>query len=269
MNSSLHTRRPKSVARRILAILIASFALFSTAQAANAAVVSIWVNDSQTSTTNWIEIAGPTADSASIGSYTTSNGKFTLLSASAAATNGPPFSELNSSTFHVQHNNTNSNEVLQIAIIGTGYTNPTKAPITIKSDVSGTNLQAILTNLTFQSFVDSSNNGNPALLSGVGPGLQHPTIYPTIGGADASKSFTTSSDLGSPYSIAHLSTLTMAGTGFMVSLGGDTTLTATPEPSSIALICMCMTGLGGYSWRRRRQQQQAAAANQSKADVAA
>jgi hypothetical protein len=32
------------------------------------------------------------------------------------------------------------------------------------------NLQAILTDLTFQSFVDPTNNGNPALLGGLTPG---------------------------------------------------------------------------------------------------
>jgi hypothetical protein len=227
---------------------VASILLLGQAQVASAGVASVWVNDGS----GWNLIAtDPTGALAFVSSYTTVNGAFTLTNVSATSTNGPN-AELFSSAFHIQHISVGTDN-LALAVVGTGYTAPTLAPINVTSQVSGRNDQGVLTSLTFQSYVDPTNNGDPALLAG-GQGSQTPTLFPTISGIGASLSTTIFSNLNSPFSVTELSTLSMTGTGLIVSLGGDTTLKNVPEPSSITLLCVGFTALGGYGWNRRRRQ---------------
>jgi hypothetical protein len=234
-----------------IVILVTSMAVLGGAQVADAGIVSIFVNDQS----GWQLIAADnTGVDANTSSYTTPNGGFTLRKVDASMINGGSSANLNSSTFQIQHNHVGA-EILKIAVIGTNFTGLTTAPIDMTSQVSGINQQGILTSLTFQSFVDSTNNGDPNFLSG-GQGLQSPSVLPTIGGAGASLDATINSNLSSPYSVAHFSTLTMTGTGLLVSLGGNTLLTPqspTPEPSSMALACAGLAGIGVYSWRRKQR----------------
>jgi hypothetical protein len=265
MNSSPQFARSKSAIGFSFATLLMAIALLLNPQFAKADVVSIWVNDG---VNGWKEIAtDPTGVLALVGSYKTLNGAFLLTNSSAAMTDSSSLAEVNSTSFHVAHIGL-STDTFQMAVIGNGFTSPSNAPINVKSQISGTNLQGVLIGATFQSYVDPTNNADPAKLAG-GQGLQTPTVFPTIGGSGASQNTVIGANLATPYSVAHLFTITMAGDGQIVSLGGDTVLTATtavPEPGSVTLICMCATGLGGYGLRRRRQQQQAAA---SKAEMGA
>jgi hypothetical protein len=248
VNSSSNSVHRKSAIGCLLGTAVASILLFGQAQVASAGVASVWVNDGS----GWILVAtDPTGALASVSSYTTLNGAFTLTNVSATSTNGPN-AELFSSAFHIEHKSAGTDN-LGIAFVGTGYTAPTLAPIDVTSQVSGGNDQGVLTSLTFQSYVDPTNNGDPALLAG-GQGLQIPTLFPSIGGAGASLSTTIFSNLNSPFSVTELSTLGMTDTGLIVSLGGDTTLKNVPEPSSITLLCVGFTALGGYGWKRRRRQ---------------
>jgi len=240
-------------------VICALIAALATPTIANAGVVSIWVNDQ---VSGWQQIAtDPTGNLANIGTYTTLNGAFKLTNSYASMADGSSTpaldADLNSSTFHLQHIG-NGSDLLQIAVIGTGFTGPTKSPVSVRRQVSGANILGSLTALTFQSYVDSKNNGNPALLTG-GQGPQNPPIYPTISGGNANQDSVIITDLSSPFSVAHRFDLVMTGDGQIVSLGGDTSLTGSffapvPEPSSVVLICICATSLGGYSWRRRNRQ---------------
>jgi hypothetical protein len=212
-------RRPTRVERHLFAILVASVAIFGDVRTANGGIVAIWVNDT---VTGWQQMAvDPTGEIAAVGSYTTLNGAFNLTNSYAAMTDGPN-ADINSSTFHLQHIG-NGSDSLAIAVIGTNFTSPTKAPIFVQSQVSGINSLGSLTALTFQSYVDSTNNGIPGFLSG-GQGLQTPTIYPTITGPGASLETSILTDLSAPFSVAQLFTLAMTGDGQVVSLGGETAL---------------------------------------------
>lgn len=248
VNSSSISVHRKSAIGCLSGTAVASILLFGQAQVASAGAVSVWVNDQS----GWNLIAtDPTGALASIGSYTTINGAFALTNVSATSTNGSN-SELFSSAFHTQHNGVGTDN-LMIAVIGTGYTAPTLAPIDVKSQVSGANDQSVLTAMTFQSYVDPTNNGLPNSLAG-GQGLQTPTLIPFIGGAGATLSTTIFSNLNSPFSVTELFTLGMTGSGFIVNLSGDTTLKNVPEPSSITLLCVGFTALAGYGRKRSRRQ---------------
>jgi hypothetical protein len=248
MSSPSNSVQQKGTIHYLFGIAVASILLLGQAQVASAVVVSVWVNDQ---VNGWQQIANdPSGVLAFDASYTTINGKFTLEQVSGA-TSGPN-AQLNSSAFHIQHNIGGADD-LQIAVIGTGFTAPTIAPIGVKSQVSGGNDQSVLSSLTFESYVDPTNNGLPNSLAG-GQGLQIPTLFPSIGGAGANQNTTILSNLNSPFSVAELSTLTMTGSGFILNLAGDTTLNAVPEPSSITLLCICFVALSGYARKRRRRQ---------------
>jgi PEP-CTERM motif len=240
-------------------IILSFLAVFGGGNCANAGIVSIWANDGS----GWVQIAtDPTGVQANVLSYTTPNGAFTLLNSYASMQDGSPSNnaDLNSSTFHINHLGGGS-DTLSIVVIGSNFTSPTKAPIYTESQVSGINSFGALTSLNFQSYVDGKNNSDPSSLAG-GLGNQSPSIFPTITGPGADLMMTLFADLNAPFSVAQKYDITMSG-GLVVSLGGDTALSPTPftngsvpEPSSIALIGICMTGLAGYSWRRRQQQLQ-------------
>jgi hypothetical protein len=233
----------------LLAVILSLFPIVGETSVATAGIVSIYANDGS----GWALLAtDPSGNLASVSSYTTPGGAFKITNSYASMQDGPN-ADLNSSTFHIQHIG-GSTDNLSLVMIGTFFTSPTSqnnGPILVNSQVSGINQTGALTALTFQSFIDSTNNGNPASLSG-GIGVQTPPIFQTI----YSDLSTVLSSLGAPYSAAQQFNLTMTGDGLIVSLGGDTSLSpnpgSTPEPASIALVCICASAFAGYGWRRRR-----------------
>jgi hypothetical protein len=236
--------------RILLAFTLAMSAIFGGENAANAQVVSIWVNDFDNGWQNIASATSPGQASSSV--YYTLNGMF-KLSGSVASMIDSTSADINNSTFHIQRIGDGASS-MQIAVIGSSFTTPYASPISVESQVTGTN-NGGLTALTFQSYIDQSNNADPSKLVG-GIGLQSPVIQDAI--LDDLKTVL-NSNLNNPWSMAHVFTFTMTSDGDVVSLTGDTTLNpngggpGVPEPSSFALVGMCLTGFGGYRWSRRRQ----------------
>src|SRR5262249_21979729 len=146
----------------IFTVILALTAVLCGADAAKAGVVSIYVNDGS----GWVQISTTSgvAPTATVGSYTTNKRFFKLTNSHASMQDGP-LADVNSSTFHLQHIGGGSND-LQVAVIGSDFTSPNKAPIYVDSQVSGINNSGSLTALTFQSYIDSSNNTDPGKLAG-------------------------------------------------------------------------------------------------------
>jgi hypothetical protein len=228
-NSPSHSVRQASTMSCRLGITFATILILSQAQIASAGPVSLWANDQEN---GWVEMATDPGGFAVASAYTTPNGAFTLINVTGSAVNGSPNADLHLSATQIKHNMDSPDE-LQLAVIGTDYTAPTMAPITVISVVSGTDSDT-LSSLSFQSYVDSTNNALPASLAG-GQGLQIPTVFPSIGGAGASQNTTILSDLNSPFSVAELFTLHMTTFESQLNLDGDTTLSTVPEPPSAFL----------------------------------
>jgi hypothetical protein len=228
-NSPSNSVHQASTISCLLGTVIASILFVGQPQFAIAGPVSIWANDQEN---GWVEIASDSGGFALASAYTTLNGAFTLVNVTGSAVNGSPNAELHLAAVQIKHNMDSPDE-LQIAVIGTDYTAPTMAPINVMSVVSGTDSD-MLSSLTFQSYVDSTNNALPASLAG-GQGLQIPTVFPSIGGAEASQNTTILSDLNSPFSVAELFTLHMTTFESQLNLDGDTTLNTVPEPPSAFL----------------------------------
>jgi hypothetical protein len=250
------------VARSLLTIILSSAAVFCGANVATAGVVSIYADDGS----GWALIAtDPTGTLAFNDSFTTSNGAFRFTKAQASMSNGP-LADLSSTTVLLQHINIGqgggtSTDNLKIAMVSSGYTNPTTPPtVYIGSQVAGSTSGGTLTYLDFQSYVANGTFTDPTTISG-GLGLQVPVV-PFTGAFGSSLNTQIDSGLTSPYSVAQLMNLTMTGNGEVVSLSTDTglsmfpTTTPTPEPASISLVCICLAGFGGYGWRRRQKQQE-------------
>ena len=130
----------------------------------------------------------------------------------------------------------NSNDVLHITVTGTGFTSPLSAnvlsAVSATSTYSGTRPG---NTLAFESTV-----GTAAL------GFQNPVITSTRSSADnKSASLAIPS---SPFSIVQTIDLVLINSGDVLSFGGNTTLTATPEPSAAAFSLM---GLSLLKRRRR------------------
>jgi PEP-CTERM motif len=202
---------------------------------------------------NWTTIAFTNTSTASNPNATVGNFKFT--NTQAFMSDGP--ADLSSSTFHLTHLATGTDTLL-LAVTSSGYTSPTAPPtIGVLSSVSGSDNSKALVFLNFQSWIDQANRtDHTAEGSPLTTGLQS--------GFPLGKSFSNTVDgdvsqLNSPYAVTQLFTIQMQGTGFVVSLGGQTSLTPGqgggpqfPEPTSLTLLGISFAGMAGYGWRRRK-----------------
>jgi PEP-CTERM motif len=178
-------------------------------------------------------------------------GNFTFTQVQAFGFDNP--ADLSSSTFHLTHNTSGTDKIL-IAVTSSGFTSPTTPPnVTMTSSVSGTNNLNFLSGLSFQSWANDTvpnPTDHKAETGSLTTGLQ--TGFPITGSFNNSVD-TTLTTLTSPFTLSHLYTVTMTGSGFVVALGGETSLTQTPEPATITLLGVGIAGMAGYGWRKRKQ----------------
>jgi len=148
-----------------------------------------------------------------------------------------------------------STETLYIKLGDTGFTDPTTPPgfIVFESFISATvNTHGAKTAnaLTFQSYVDPGNRQNYIGAGTITTGAQSLNI--ATAGGPASDVTDNVSLLNAPYSVTEYLKVTL-GAGGSVNFSSITSLTAVPEPSSLAIAGLGAMGLVGYGFRRRRQ----------------
>jgi PEP-CTERM motif len=270
-NSSLRPTRKSSVYAYLAGALVAC-AMLGGPQIADAnGTVSIWAKDSTSDPWQLLGTASGTSPSVvgGVPAVTTTGGTFSLFVSSASMTQTAA-ADLASSNLTISHIG-NGTDTLLLAVVAQGFASPTVPPISLASAASANAFTGV-TAVSFQSYVDSSNNGNaitnpmdlPLLLGG--QGLQTGVINPATPTSSATISFpglfeTINSPLTAPFAVSELYTLEMSGPGAVVSLGGETYLSSqfgtgpgTPEPTSMALLGVGIAGMAGYGWRRRRNQ---------------
>jgi hypothetical protein len=147
-------------------------------------------------------------------------------------------------------NVTTATKTLYIKLGDTGFTQPTAPPgfLVLDSLISGNVVVARAANsLVFQSYVDPANgqNSTPAIYT---TGPQTPSLA-TFGGF-SSDAMLNIAALTGPFSMTEFFKVTL-GAGGRMSFGSSTTLTAVPEPSSLAIAAFSTISLVGFGLRRR------------------
>jgi hypothetical protein len=197
---------------------------------------------------NWDTVA--TEPSGTTASYTNANYhgfNVNALNTDSNSPGTPSLTLLEGAVLHVTNNNSTS-ATLYIKLGDTDFTAPITPPsILLQSHIGGSVTVAGAHNtLTFQSYVDPADGQNS--LTGFTPGPQTPTV--TAGSYNNDASTLITSGLTSPYSITEYLKFTLDPRS-QLGFQSNTTLSAVPEPSSLALSCIGILGLVGYAWRRR------------------
>jgi len=132
--------------------------------------------------------------------------------------------------------NTDTGGTLIVTLQDTGFTAPSAGPASMTSQLSTTQLP-LGTTITLTSFLNAMT-GTPLTLL-------------TTGG-------TTGTDVvnigGTPYTLGNVTTFTLEGRAALL-FTGNTTVTAAPEPATVAMAATALPILGLGWWRRRRRTQ--------------
>jgi hypothetical protein len=241
-----------NVLRRLILPIAAMVGILAVGIATPArADLEIWASTTAPPTSgNWV--AGvPSGTGFQTVSYNNTNfGGFNIaaLATSSNTPGSPAVAFLDGSTVTIQNNNTGSlPTTLYITIGDTSFTAPTGG-VSVNSHVANTiTLGGPDNTETFQSFVNSDNSQNGTTGSTSGP------QYPVITGSASGLSDVTSaiSGLGSSYSLTETFKITL-DSGSIINFSSNTTLTPTPEPSTMAIAGLGALGMIGYGLRRRK-----------------
>jgi len=181
--------------------------------------------------------------------------QITGLTASSTSPGDPSGAEEDSTSLHIL-NNSGAIQTITISVASNGFMNPT-APPTIEffSNIGGSVIHGSDDNkISFQSCGDLTNslNGCPGSAATV-------PVTPDIrtggqGGFWSAGDTGFVNTLAPPYSIDELIVLTL-GAGAEINFSASTTLIATPEPMSVALVGGVLVLTAGVMRRKQRKQQ--------------
>lgn len=180
-------------------------------------------------------------------SFTGTYGDFRVSILGGSSDNGASLSDLLSSTTSVK-NNSGSTATLHLYVSQNNYTLPAGTPLKVESGLGGsvTTGNLGLTGI-FQAYADQ-NNGLLAL-GGFTNGPQNAT--------KTGSTFDTGSARGlfsrtGNYSLSSVANITLSGGG-QINYSSHVRVTATPEPSTMAMVATLVPLLGfGLRMRRRR-----------------
>jgi len=235
----------------VLATLVAISLLGTSALAQGTLVVSVQEDGGAV---QQFPIAGSLAGSGLItGSFIVNTADYQIAVLGGQAQQNA-ISEVLSSTTSITNETGDQNggigHTLVITITATGFTAPiTPPPIAALSHIGGT-----------VAVVDTST-GSPSagnaltFLSTVVPGV--PSFTPQTPGITSAGSFKndqslTITSLTQPFTISEQLTVTMFSKNDQINYSSSTTLTAVPEPSTMAIAGLGGLALAGYGLRRRK-----------------
>jgi len=235
-----------------LAVPLVAIALLCTASSARADL-TVTVQDGGGTVVTVLSIVGSPTSDLSVGTGTLFLGSSGLLGSATGADfqinilggesdQGTALSELLSSVTKIKMIGSGSH-TLNIVVLGTGYTSPTAPPgVSETSQIGGSvATQAGGDTLSFQS-----------LVAGIAyTPVQTPTL-PSPNGSYNDTKFGSISSLASGYSIQENLSMTLKTNQDTVNYGSSTTLTAVPEPTTMALALAALPLVGWRVWRRRR-----------------
>lgn len=141
-------------------------------------------------------------------------------------------------------NSSGSTKSLYIIVTSTGYTSPAGA-VTVLSSLSGVSSKDTTASsvLTLKSVVGTLNP--------TGTQTQNFPVTPAGGGFNDNATGNIA-NLGSPFTITQYIQVTLNTGAILKVVGAETSLSPTPEPTSMALLGIGIVGMAGYGWRRRR-----------------
>jgi len=129
------------------------------------------------------------------------------------------------------------------------FTHPTGSPLNLQSNVSRSDGETGTT-LTFQSWANGTvGSSSPFVTGGSTPGKQ--TFSSAVGNNTPPNQLSTSFANSGSYTLQSVLTLT-AGDSGNINVNGSTTVSAVPEPSTMALAGLGALGFVGYALRRRK-----------------
>jgi len=230
-----------------IALALAVFAFANQPRSANATII---IEASVDGGATWTTLASNAIDSTTISADTTLGNFAITASAKSNSPGTSALSKLLSNTLDIINNDTATHSIL-IAYGAQDFTKPTTPPsIVVNSHVGGSVVVSDPANLlTFQSYVDQANG-----LGHLGiPGTYTtgPQAVDATKGSFSSDASTLISPLSATFSISQLLSITLSG-GSELNTADNTTLTPTPEPSTLAIAGLGVLGLIGYGIRRRR-----------------